>query len=83
MLEINTELITVTNDRKEKYQSWEASVSYSKYLSMGIGVVELTGYGDCEQEAIDNLNSVFQELIQSIVVNDNVEVEILGTPEIY
>lgn len=71
MIKINSELITVTNDKKEKYQSWEASVSYSKYPSMGLGILELTGYGDCEQEARDNLNLVFQELIQSIIINDN------------
>lgn len=66
MIEINPELVTVTDDKKEKYQSWEASISYSNYPSM-----ELIGYGDCEQEARDNLNLVFQELIQSIIANDN------------
>lgn len=67
-LQIKPELITVTDDKKEKYQSFEATLSCDNYPSMSVATLYLVGYGDCEEEARANLNSTFQELIQGIVV---------------
>jgi hypothetical protein len=64
--------VTVTDDKKEKDQSWEASVSFDPVSGGGIfdcqgyGTLYLTGSGDCEEEARANLNLTFEKLIQAI-----------------
>lgn len=65
--EIKPELITVTNDAKEKRQSWEAAISFQDSFYNGVGELDLIGYGDCEKEARANLNLMFQKLIQVVV----------------
>lgn len=64
---INSALIQVTNDHKEKYQSWEATITKVESSPMSMGQITLIGYGDCEEEAVANLNLGFQKLIQNIV----------------
>ena len=65
MLEIKPESIIVRNDGKEKYQSWEAYFSLCDYPSMGLGVLELIGYGDSEKAARENLNLNFLKLLET------------------
>lgn len=74
-LQIKPELITVTDDKKGKYQSFEAAISCDNYPSMGVATLSLVGYGDCEKEARANLNLAFQELIQGIVVTEQPAIE--------
>ena len=64
--QVNSKLIDITNDQKEKSQSWEASVTTRTSLPMSICDINLVGYGDSEEEAVANLNLGFQNLIKSI-----------------
>lgn len=75
MLEIKTELITMTDDKKGKHQSWEASLSYNEYPSMGVAMLELIGYGDCEQEAKENLHLAFSKLIEAVIQGKHEETD--------
>lgn len=59
-------MITVTDDKKEKYQSFEANVNQDGSTGMGHYNASFTGYGANEYEAKQNLIDQVDNLIKNL-----------------
>lgn len=68
---MENELIKITNDHKEKFQSWEAETSQTNGDGMGHYVSTLTGYGATEFEAKQNLTGQINKLIENLEIIKN------------
>ena len=58
--------ITVTTDDKEKYQSCEAVLSLSLGDAMSHCTCDVTAYGATKEEAITNLKSIVENVINDL-----------------
>lgn len=65
--------ITVTNDGKGKYQSYEAVLSLSSGDSMSHCTCDVTAYGVTKEEAITNLKSIVKNMINDLSLVENWE----------
>lgn len=70
-LKLRPELIIVTDDKKGKRLSWEASLSYN---GEG-GDLYLFAFGDCEGEARARLDEKLRELIEGVAQESPVELD--------
>lgn len=66
ILKIKPELATVIDDKKEKSKSWKAHLSHNDDFHNGTCQCDLISYGDCQEEARENLNVAFNKLFVPI-----------------
>jgi len=68
-------VIKTTNDKKEKYQSWEATIDRDGSDAMGHHTAQFTGYGVTEYEAKINVIQQVHNLIKNLKrIQDEVEI---------
>lgn len=58
--------VEITDDKKEKYQSFEAIIESSMFGPMSSISYNITGYGATELEARQNLKSSVRKAIASL-----------------
>lgn len=56
--------ITVYNDGKEKYNSWEARLYINSFISEGNINLELCVFEDTKENALNELNIAFVKLME-------------------
>lgn len=68
--------IIVTNDGKEKYQSFEASINKDYFEAMSTGSWRVGAFGATRQEALTNLHSMVTAMKYNLelILTYNVEV---------
>lgn len=65
--------ITVYNDGKEKYNSWEARVYVNSNITEGNINLELVVYEDSRENALNELNLVFTKLMEKFKEDWNLD----------
>lgn len=58
--------IVTHDDKKEKYQSWEAKANWDSSNAMGHGAIAVLGYGATEEESIHNLKGTAMDMCTGV-----------------